>query len=419
MNFKIILAIFTAAMLAVSFGCSDSGVDSKDNDDPVRSPANLTANELSLCSSANKFGLKLFREVLEAEDPGKNLFVSPLSVSVALAMTYNGADGDTRAAMHATLEFEDMSLEDMNRSYRDLIDVMVGADPEVKLTIANSIWYRKHLPVLEDFIMLNSTYFGALVRELDFNLATAADTVNAWVDANTNGLIKGIVEPPIPSYMVMYLINAIYFKGTWTESFEEEDTFDGEFTRSDGLVVPCRMMTQANDLDLFYNQEYAAVNLPYSDGSFNMMLILPEDGVDAGRIAADLNSERWDVLTDAMTKNEITIAMPRFRFDYKTSLVPALAAMGMDVAFTGDADFSKICAGLPLFISDVKHKSFVEVNEEGTEAAAVTSVEIGVVSIQPENLIFDRPFLFIIWEKSSKTILFMGRLAEPEYAEEG
>ena len=179
------------------------------------------------------------------------------------------------------------------------------------------------------------------------------------------------------------------------------------------------MMTQANDLDLFYNQEYAAVNLPYSDGSFNMMLILPEDGVDAGRIAADLNSERWDVLTDAMTKNEITIAMPRFRFDYKTSLVPALAAMGMDVAFTGDADFSKICAGLPLFISDVKHKSFVEVNEEGTEAAAVTSVEIGVVSIQPENLIFDRPFLFIIWEKSSKTILFMGRLAEPEYAEEG
>ena len=419
MNFKIILAIFTAAMLAVSFGCSDSGVDSKDNDDPVRSPANLTANELSLCSSANKFGLKLFREVLEAEDPGKNLFVSPLSVSVALAMTYNGADGDTRAAMHATLEFEDMSLEDMNRSYRDLIKVMAEADPYVKLSIVNSIWYRKHLPVLEDFIMLNSNYFSAMVRELDFNLATAADTINAWVDDNTNGLIDAIVEPPIPLDAVMYLINAIYFKGAWTTPFDEEETFDGGFWLQDGSRVTCRMMSQRNDLAITHYDDYVTVNMPYSDSSFNMMLIVPGEGVDIGSVAATLTEERWADLTASLPVHEGSIGMPRFKFEYNTSLKPVLKSLGMEVAFGEASDFSKICSQGHLYISDVKHKSFVEVNEAGTEAAAVTSVEIYADSINPYEIYVNRPFLFIIWEKSSKTILFMGRLAEPVFEDEG
>ncbi|UCB53045.1 MAG: serpin family protein, partial [Candidatus Zixiibacteriota bacterium] len=201
----------------------------------------LTASEKLLVESDNKFGLKLFREIVK-EDNDQNVFISPLSVSMALGMTYNGAAGTTREAMQKTLELSGLTIEEVNKSYKTLLELLSQLDPKVRFQIANSIWYRKGMSFEKDFIDLNRTYFDALVSELDFADPKAAETINAWVDENTNGKITQIVDPPIDPLMVMFLINAIYFKGDWLYPFEESDTFNGSFTLGDGSTVTVPMM---------------------------------------------------------------------------------------------------------------------------------------------------------------------------------
>ena len=375
---------------------------------------NLTLSETQLVESVNGFGLKLFGEVNRQEGV-KNIFISPLSVSMALGMTYNGAAGSTESAMSRTLEFGGMTLEQINESYSGLTDLLLNLDPDVTLEIANSIWYRKELPVEKDFIKRTTDYFGALVTGLDFGAPGAVSKINAWVSENTNGRIEEIVDDPIDPYLVMFLINAIYFKGTWTYQFEKNRTRDGNFNLTDGSKKNCKMMTLEGDLDYSWAESFQAVDLPYGEEAFSMTVILPLEDQDLDLLISQISQSTWDGWMSGFDKRQVHLEMPKFTLDYDLLLNSVLEAIGMGVAFDpSSADFSGMCIDRSLFISKVKHKTFVQVDEEGTEAAAVTDVEMGETSAGgPTLMLVDRPFLFAIREHLSGTILFIGKIVDP------
>ncbi|MCK4632691.1 MAG: serpin family protein [candidate division Zixibacteria bacterium] len=393
--------------------CSESPPPAPTSE-PQRTPANLTANELSLIESSNDFGLRLFREVSTTENPDNNVFISPLSVSYALGMAYNGAAGDTRDSIAATLELAGLSVEEINQSYKSMTDLFVQLDPDVTFDIANSIWYRLNLPIKSTFVDLNQIYFDALVRELDFNMEGAADTINGWIETNTNGRIDHVIDSPIDPSVLVYLINAIYFKAAWTETFESDDTYDASFHLLDGTETPCRMMSREDTtLRFFDNDVCRGLNLPYGTGDYSMTLLLPKSTVTMEQLIDELTPENWANWAGSFNTGWITIGIPKFKFEYETGLNSALKAMGMNIAFSGSADFSNMMetAG---YIDTVIHKTFVQVGEEGTEAAAVTVI---TVCGMPPPMIFDRPFLFIIHENVSDVILFMGKVANPIWDE--
>jgi len=376
----------------------------------------LTLSERSLVESDNKFGFKLFQEIAQEEND-KNIFISPLSVSMALGMTYNGADGDTKTAMENTLGLSGLTVQQINESYESLIKLLSNLDPKVKFQIANSIWYREMFPVKNEFLDINRRYFDAEVSGLDFDDPKTLDIINGWVNDKTNGKIETILDEPIHPLTMMFLINAIYFKGTWTYEFDPTKTMDDIFVSGDGSKVPCQMMVQENDFQYFENEAFQAIDLPYGDGEFRMTIFLPSFENDVDSLIAELNQENWNRWINSFHKQKLTLQMPKFTLEYEIELNDALKALGMDVAFQSCcADFTKMYnkeeVGLNLFISKVKHKTFVDVNEEGTEAAAVTSVEMRLESVGTFMRV-DRPFMFAIREIGSETILFMGKIVEP------
>jgi serine protease inhibitor len=239
-------------------------------------PRDLTPAESQLITSDNAFGFKLFRAINDAEAE-KNVFISPLSVSMALGMTYNGAAGETEAAMRDVLELGGMSLTAINESYQSLIKLLTGLDPKVVFQIANSIWYKQELPFEKDFLDINSKYFDAEVAGLDFSDLKSVDTINDWVDDKTRGKIERILDEINP-LAVMFLINAIYFKGTWTYEFDKNETKNDQFTLMDGSTVPCRMMKQEGDFLYYATEDFQAIDLPYGEEEFSMTVILPRPG---------------------------------------------------------------------------------------------------------------------------------------------
>lgn len=375
---------------------------------------NVSATEKLLLDSGNRFGFKLFKEIVKSESD-KNIFISPLSVSMALGMTYNGADGTTQQEMQTTLELNGLTLQQANESYRSLTTLLSSLDSKVKFTLANSIWYRQSFPVEDEFISLNRDYFNAQVTALDFGDSVAPDTINAWVNNKTKGKIPTIVDSPIDAQTVMFLINAIYFKGDWALKFKEESTKDDLFTLTDGTQKTTGMMHQYEDFKYFEDADFQAVDLPYGNGDFSMTVLLPQQGKDVNSLIAGLNQENWDLWTKQLFTDEVDLYIPKFKLAYEKSLNDILIALGMGTAFDPlQADFTKMYKGGGIVISEVKHKTFVEVNEEGTEAAAVTSVEFEYASAPlPKLMKVNRPFLFVIRENSSGTILFIGKIMDP------
>jgi serine protease inhibitor len=380
-------------------------------------PRDLSPAEQQVVQAYNAFGLDLFREIV-ANGTDENVFISPTSISMALGMTLNGAQGTTEEAMKSTLEFTGLTMEEIDASYRGLIDLLVALDPRVTFGIANSIWYRQGEDILEPFIGDCTTYFDAEVSGLDFADPDAADVINAWVSAKTGGRIDEIVGKPIDPAFVMFLINAIYFKGAWTYQFDPALTRDAEFTGPDGSARPCRMMEQpepgeTSEYMYFTDGALEAIDLPYADGWFSMTILLPPDGTKIDDFVAGLTPEAWDAWLGGLGQREGSIAMPRFKLAYDKRLDQVLSALGMEIAFTPAADFSGMRESGGLFIGEVKHKTFVEVTEEGTEAAAVT--EVGMRDSVPETFAMrvDRPFVFAIRERHSGTILFIGKIGDP------
>jgi serine protease inhibitor len=413
---------FLLAFLIISFGllslkCSKS--TSPPNPTPEPSPDNLTGAEKSLIESSNRFGLRLFRQIAAAEEPDSNIFISPLSVSFALGMTYNGAANETREAMAKTLELSGLTIEEANQSYRSVIDLLTQLDPIVAMQIANSIWYKTSFPVKPDFIELNRTYFDALVQEIDFSADWAADTINHWVDVNTNGKIKKIVESPIPPEMVMYLINAVYFKGAWTVPFDTGLTMQAPFYFRDGGSKSRDFMLTDTTFDYHENDMFQAIDLPYGKKGFSMTILLPKTTTTADDLISEMTDENLADWLGSFTECNVELWLPKFKFKYKKKLNEVLQALGMEIAFDPyGADFGNMAFMDSLigniYISEVMHKTFVQVDEEGTEAAAVTSVGMGITSVNPDPvMIINRPFVFVIGEHESGTILFMGKVADP------
>ncbi len=367
----------------------------------------LSASEKSSVASTNTFGFELL-EALQAEDPEGNLFISPLSVSLALGMTMNGAEGQTFDQMAEVLGHHGLSEKEINEAYRSLIDLLENLDPKVVFEIANSIWYREGLAVEPDFLDVNETYFDAEVADMDFSSPTAPDVINDWVDEKTRGKIQEVIDE-IPPDVVMYLINAIYFKGTWTYTFEKDRTTSAIFENADGSESNIQLMMLEGTTAAYAGEGYRAVDLPYGDSLYSMTVILPDQDVEVNDVVEKLDDSEWQTLTEGLHHQDMTVQLPRFKLEYKVSLKDVLIALGMDVAFSNAADFSRIRASGDLRIDDVIHKTFVEVDEEGTEAAAVTVVIIVETSVK-EPFRVDRPFVFAIRERHTGSILFIGKV---------
>lgn len=374
-------------------------------------PRALTADEQSIVRADNQFGLELFRAI-SAGEPDANTFISPLSVSMALGMTLNGANGDTRAAMEETLALSGLSPAEINDAYERLIRLLRELDPNVTFELANSIWYRDGFAVEPAFIQTNQEHFDAAVRGLDFSRSDAPDVINGWVADKTRGKIDTILDR-IDPLEVLFLINALYFKGTWTYEFEKSKTRDEPFTQHDGSTTQVPMMRQTTDLPYVETETLQAVDLPYGDSLYSMTVLLPKAGHDVDDVVADIDAEQWNAWTERLAPRAVNLRLPRFTLEYKKKLNDVLTALGMGVAFDCDeADFTGIHPNADLCISRVKHKTFVEVNEEGTEAAAVTSVGVQLTSVgggaTPVHV--DRPFALVIRERHSGTILFIGKV---------
>lgn len=409
---KRVLILLILCSVGLSLQCAKNFMSSTGNGLSALTPA-----EKALVNSGNKFGFKLFREIMTRER-GKNVFISPLGASMALGMTYNGANGSTREAMASTLELTGLTVQEANESYQHLIDALTNLDPTVQFQLANSIWYRQEYTFEAAFINLNKTYFNAAVRGLDFNSPTAKEIIDGWVNEQTHGKIDKIVGEINP-LTVMFLINALYFKGSWTYEFDKALTRDDWFTGLDGLPRPCKMMAQGGEFAYFANADFQAIDLPYGDQKFSMTILLPTPGTSLDTFIGSFTRENWDQWMQNLTKQKGNVYLPKFtlRYEHQPNWNGLLQALGMGIAFSDQADFTNIYKPGGIAISQVKQKTFVDVNEEGTEAAAVTVVEVGVVSATGPRLDFvmriDRPFVFVIRERQSQTILFMGKLVEP------
>ncbi len=411
-NIFVILVMALALLLSIS--CTDPlTLNDSADDGPIRTPAEMTSSELQLSSSSNDFGFNLYREVKAGSQSDENLFISPLSVSMALGMTLNGAKGETKDEMRQTLELAGMTQEQINQSYKSFIRLLTRLDLDVSLSIANSIWSREGLPVVDDFVSVNRDYFDALVKSLDFNLETAPDSINQWVSENTNGKIDKLIEGAIDPSTIMFLINAIHFKANWTIPFNPDSTIATVFNVNDAETVECDMMRKHDYFNTKYTNLFYALDLPYGDSSFGMYIILPHEEVGIDAVVASMTNESWNEWTSNLGIVRIELNLPKFKMECTYGLNDVLESLGMPLAFTAGADFSGIVPGGGVWISEVKHKTFVEVNEEGTEAAAVTQVTM--TTSLPPDFIADRPFMFVIYERSSKTILFIGEVKEPVF----
>ncbi|MBD2766576.1 serpin family protein [Hymenobacter sp. BT664] len=373
----------------------------------------LSDAERSTVANANDFAFRAFG-TLRGAAPADNLCISPLSISAALTMAYNGADGTTKTAMKQALGFQPQTDSEINESFRSLFSWLGSLDPNVTFTTGNSIWYGQQYQLQTPFVQQNQTYFGATVRGVDFRSSATKDVINNWVNTQTGGKIPTIVEATKPDD-VMYLINALYFKGTWAYRFDPQSTQPGPFYRENGSPITKNFMSLTRGRYRRYaDGQKLIVDLPYGNQHFSMTLVVPQGRSTLADVAGRLTRSQLDTCLAAANVTSLELRLPKFRLEYAQKLNDALAQLGMGVAFTDQANFGRMLAGrtINLQISEVQHKTFLEVNEEGTEAAAATSVGVTVTSI-PEVVLVNRPFLFLIREKSSNAILFIGQIMNP------
>jgi serine protease inhibitor len=370
-----------------------------------------------LLAATSKFSFKLYDQILKRRTD-KNTFVSPASIMLALAMTYNGANGTTRRAMSQALQLEGMSLEDVNRAFADLKSALAPSDPKVQLKIANSLWARNGFAVKPAFLERNKQYYGAEIASLNFADPAAPDAINSWVKKNTEGKIDKIINA-INGDDVLFLVNAIYFKGQWQFEFSKEKTKPDVFRLAGGEKKEVPMMSQSGSYFYSKGKNFQAIALPYGKGDVSMYVFLPDDQTGLDQFEQDLTAENWDMWMKSFSVRPGEVMLPRFKIEWEANLNKALADLGMAEAFNpGQADFTQIAeplSGDKIFISEVKHKSWCEVNEEGTVAAAATSVRATLTSLPPPPFVMkvDRPFFFAIRDNRSGVLLFMGSVTNP------
>jgi serpin B len=365
-----------------------------------------------LVSSNTNFGFILFSE-LTKKDAGQNIFLSPTSIGVCLSMAYNGAATETSTAMANALRLQGMSVNELNDAYAQWRAALQKPHSMIDLEIANSIWARNGAQFRPEFIDANKRFYGAEVTTLNFSDPNSASVINSWVNTKTRGKIERIVDN-ISGDSMLFLVNAVYFKGKWTSAFDRANTADGYFTAASGVRQQRPMMRQRGDYQYLENENFQAISLPYGEGDWSMYVFLPSQTSSLSSFEKNLTPANWDAWIDDFELGSGEIVMPRFKVEYEVTLNNALKAMGMGVAFDPQrADFSGMLqTSLRPFISEVKHKAFAEVNEEGTEATAATSTEVRVISAMIPSkkfrMVVDRPFFFAIRDNTSGALLFLG-----------
>lgn len=372
---------------------------------PFQKPKNLP-------QAHNAFGFNVMK-ALSQEEKNNNLFISPSSIALALSMVYNGAGGNTKSAIQETLQFRNLDVLTVNQESLGIINLLKNPDPQVELSVANSVWAKKGVDFKKEFLKTVEKYYSAEISSLDFESSNAVDTINNWVSKNTKGKIPTIINN-IPQDAAMYLINAVYFKGNWTTAFDKKFTQERAFTPTAGMPKQHPLMQQRGDLPYLETGDFQSVSLSYGKSKrLSMYVFLPES---LENFVNNLDVNKWNEWMKLYKEMEGTILLPRFKMEYEKQLRAVLTQLGMGIAFQDNADFTGI--GNNLKISEVIHKTYVDVNEEGTEAAAVTEVGMAFTSAggsQKKTFYMEvnRPFFFAIVDNQTQEILFMGIVQNP------
>jgi serpin B len=329
-------------------------------------------------------------------------------------MTLNGANGATRDSMLKALRLSGITPDAINNSCKDLTEALLSVDKRVLMSIANSVWVENNFTVKKVFINILTKYYDAESKTFDINDASAPDKINAWIEEKTNGLIKQMIDK-LEDNTVMLLINAIYFKGKWKSQFDESKTVEMPFYKTGSSQINVPMMKQETEFSVYEGNGFVLAEFPYGQGNFVMDVILPNDHSGLSSAIAQVSDANFSGWINQMSERKIDLSFPRFKYGFKKELKEVLSDMGMKIAFNDGADFSNISDQYDLLINDVTHQSFIETNEEGTEAAAATVIGIGVTSMPPSPLVYkmDHPFMYIIRETTTNSIIFMGRVADP------
>jgi serine protease inhibitor len=414
MSFRNGIVLGGSFLIALNLACGDP-VGPTPPDPITELPRALTPAEQIVIARSNTFGFGLLQEVdTRREGDQPNTVLSPLSASMALGMALEGADGETFTEMQGTLGFQGMTREEINASYAGLLDLLLNLDPAVEIVVANSAWSRLGFPFTSEYFEAITNSFRAVVQELDFDDPSAKDIINQWVREQTNGRIEEIIDGISP-LDILFLINAVYFKGDWTTQFKKGDTHQAPFHLEDGSTVSLPMMSgDIMDAGFGWLEGGRVVaELPYGGQAFGMVVVLPGPEETVGDLLTALDDGAWTTWMDALHLGEVMVQMPKFELEWDGLLKDPLRAMGMERAFQADqADFSRMTPAPDAHISAVRQKTYMRVDEEGTEAAAVTSVTVGVTSAGP-GITIDRPYLLAIRERLSGTILFLGAIRDP------
>ena len=386
----------------------------KNNDTTPTQPVriNLTLNQAALISSENSYSFDLFNRVL-SQAGDVNTIISPLSISYALSMTVNGAANGTRDSILKALEVSDTSMADLNKSYKDLTASLLSVDSKVTMYIANSVWTEKDFPVKAPFANTLTSYYDAQAKSFDITDPTVPTQVNTWISNNTNGLINNMISQLDPN-TVMLLINAIYFKGMWKTKFDASATTSRTFTKPDGSTESVPTMYQSETQKVYRGNGFYVAEIPYGQGNYVMDIILPDDN-NLSAVTSSLTDASLNAWTTSLTSGKVNLYLPKFKYGYNISLQNVLSLMGMGIAFTDSADFSNI-SDIPLLISKVLHQAYIQTDEEGTEAAAATVVEIETntaVSGGPITIDVNHQFIYLIREVTTNSIIFMGKVTDP------
>ena len=393
--------------LIISFACQDAGV-SPDNPPNLRT---LSAAEVQVSKSSNDFAFNLFRNLPTPETD--NSFISPLSVSMALGMLLNGAEGDVRQSILNTIDFKDYTAEEVNEGFRDLTKLLLSMDRKINFGLANSVWYRNDLTVKNQFSSVIQNHYDGIVKGLDFANPASKDIINAWVESKTNNRIKNLINQINPDE-VMFLVNAIYFKGDWTHQFDKSKTKKAPFTTLNGTTTQVDMMfSKGVSMKYKSTSDFQLLDLPYGNGQFRFTILLPHEYAGILDLTETINAQTFNSTINSADSISAELELPKFKMTWKRDLKPSLAQMGMlmvgfPLLFEGPTP--------PIQVGRVIHQSFLEVNEEGSEAAAATAIGMEFTSIgpsRPTKITIDKPFLFMIREKHSGVILFMGQLTDP------
>ncbi len=401
------------AMLCMLVACNGK------NGNGVTQPKKLKLNstEKELVNHCNDFSFSLLAQVA-SNDKSENVVLSPLSASMLLGMLMNGADGETLAQMQAVTGFgSDVAIEDINAYYRQLIDVLPALDKYTNVNLANGIWAHEDFPVRETFVEACKKNFDAEAKNVPtFMDDKVLDEINKFAAKHTNNRIKKVIDKSMVSdATVMALLNALYFKSEWAQKFKKSDTKKQSFTTLNGKKIQTDMMYNGAEWNYGRGEDYQLVELPYQGDAYCADIILPAEGIDIRTWTKSLNAERWQEMVDRIYSTEVTLSMPKFSLNYRRSLAGDLKALGITDAFELQANFSRL-SEMRTFINLFLQYTFMQVDEEGTEAAAVTVATMDLATASgPKQITIDRPFLFVIREREYGTILFTAIIGHPEW----